>query len=117
MIVHLAIILGFQLIGEVLARGLDLSVPGPVVGMVLLLLAFVLFPKAEAAIRPTAQGLLRHLSLLFVPAGVGVIGHLGALGSEGPAILLALVVSTIAAIAVGSLTFIAIARLTGARDD
>ena len=117
MIVHLATILGFQLIGEVLARGLGLPVPGPVIGMVLLLAFFAIVPKAEAAVRPTAQGLLRHLSLLFVPAGVGVVGHLGALGTDGPAILLALVVSTVAAIVAGSLAFVFLARLTGARDD
>jgi holin-like protein len=117
MIVHLATLLGFQLIGEVLARGLGLAVPGPVIGMVLLLAFFALVPKAETAVRATAQGLLRHLSLLFVPAGVGVVGHLGALGTEGPAILLALVVSTVAAIAVGSVVFVGLARLTGASDD
>lgn len=117
MILHLALILGFQLLGEVIARSLGLLIPGPVIGMVLLLGLFILRPAIATLIRPTAQGLLGHLSLLFVPAGVGVVGHAGALGADGLAILLALIGSTIAAIAVGAWTFAALARLTGNTDD
>ena len=117
MIQHLATILGFQLLGEVIARGLNVTMPGTVIGMVLLLVFFVGLPKAATAMRPTAQGLLGHLSLLFVPAGVGVVGHAVSLGRDGPVILLALIGSTIAAISVGALTFAALARLTGAKDD
>jgi holin-like protein len=117
MIQHLAAILTFQLIGEVIARSLGLSMPGPVIGMALMLLFFIGLPGAAAAIRPTAQGLLGHLSLLFVPAGVGVVGHATALGRDGPIILLALVGSTVAAITIGVLTFVALSRLTGQSDD
>ncbi|HBN32597.1 MAG: CidA/LrgA family protein [Rhodobacterales bacterium] len=117
MIGHLSLILGFQLLGEVIARSLGLLMPGPVIGMVLMLLLFIAKPWIATAIRPTAQGLLGHLSLLFVPAGVGVVGHAAALGSDGLAILLALIGSTVAAIAVGAVTFSALARITGHADD
>ncbi len=117
MIPALATILLFQLAGEVVARGLGLTLPGPVLGMVGLLAAFGLVPGLAAMVRPTAQGLLAHLSLLFVPAGVGVVAHMGVLRADGLALALALLVSTAAAIAVGALTFAAVARLTGNRAD
>ena len=113
MIVAVAILLSCQLIGETLARGLGLPVPGPVLGMALLLLGCLLVPGLAARVMPTAQGVLAHLSLLFVPAGVGVISHLDVLGASGPALLAVLVASTALALIVGVLTFVAVARLTG----
>ncbi|WP_050527803.1 CidA/LrgA family protein [Pseudorhodobacter aquimaris] len=112
MIVHLATLLMFQLAGEALSRGLGLIIPGPVLGMVFLLVFFILLPRAAAAIQPTALGLLSHLSLLFVPAGVGIVGHLDKLGADGMAILLAIVGSTGLAIVVGALVFVGLCRLT-----
>lgn len=106
-----------QLLGETASRALNLPLPGPVLGMILLVVALSLSPRLVATVRPVAQGILSHMSLLFVPAGVGVVGHFGAFGGQGGAILLAIVGSTIAAIAVGALTFAAVARITGNRDD
>jgi len=51
-------------------------------------------------LRETANGLLRHLSLLFVPAGVGVMAHLGRLSHEWLPISVSLVLSTLLTIAV-----------------
>ena len=113
MIVHLATLLAFQLLGETLSRGLGLIVPGPVIGMVLLLGFFIAFPRVAAAIQPTALGLLSHLSLLFVPAGVGIVGHLDQRGADGVPILLALLISTALAITVGALVFVGLCRLVG----
>jgi putative effector of murein hydrolase LrgA (UPF0299 family) len=113
MILHVATLLTFQLIGEVLSRALSLPVPGPVIGMGLLLLAFVALPKAASAVSPTAQGLLSHLSLLFVPAGVGVISHAKVLSETGPALAVALVASTLLAMVVAALVFVGLARWTG----
>ena len=110
-------ILTLQLLGEAIARALQLPLPGPVLGMVMMLSLLVASPRFAALVRPTAQGILAHLSLLFVPAGVGVVGHFATLGDQTAAILLAVVVSTILAIAAGALTFAAVARLTGSRDD
>jgi holin-like protein len=69
------ILLVFQLIGEVLAQLFALPVPGPVIGMALLFVALALRGGPSVELRDTAQNLLQHLSLLFVPAGVGVMLH------------------------------------------
>lgn len=117
MIPAIALILIFQLVGEVVSRALGLPLPGPVLGMVGLVAAMVAVPALGRMLQPTAEGLLKHLSLLFVPAGVGVVAHLGVLTQAGPALLAALVVSTVAAIAVGALVFVGVARLTGSRPE
>ncbi|MFU8777164.1 MAG: CidA/LrgA family protein [Roseovarius sp.] len=116
MIFNLALILSCQLAGEVLSRALSLPVPGPVIGMALLLAGFVARPKLAARMQDTTKGILAHLSLLFVPAGVGVISHAEALGQTGPALMAALVLSTALALTAGAVTFVALARLTGARE-
>lgn len=116
MIPALLTLLSCQLAGEAIARALSLPLPGPVLGLLLLLAGFAVFPKLVGVVRPLAQGLLGHLSLLFIPAGVGVVGHLEALGGQGLPIMLALLVSTPLAIAVGALAFVATARLTGVKD-
>ena len=104
MIPALATLLIFQLIGETLVRTLAWPIPGPVAGMALLLLALVLRPSLLQAIKPTTQTLLQHLSLLFVPAGVGVMLHLQRLGDEALAIGAALVLSTWVGLASAALT-------------
>jgi holin-like protein len=113
MIQALALLLILQLVGETLVRLFALPLPGPVLGLVLLAAGLSLIPRLAGLVRPLAQGLLAHLSLLFVPAGVGVVGHLATFGAEGVAIAVALVVSTILALAVGALVFVAVDRLTG----
>lgn len=113
MIQTLALLLAFQLAGEAAVRSLGLTLPGPVLGMAALLVAFLAFPQLYARAAPTAQGLLGHLSLLFVPAGVGIVGHLGRFGSDGGPVALAIVVSTALAIAAGALAFATVARLNG----
>ena len=103
MLPALATLLAFQLVGEALAFGLKLPVPGPVIGMALLLAAIALRPALLDALRPTTGTLLQHLSLLFVPAGTGVMLHFARVGEEWLPILLALVVSTVVTLAVTAL--------------
>lgn len=117
MISHFTIILGLQLLGEVIVRALGLPLPGPVLGMVFFLLVLVLRPAFAEAIKTTAQGLLAHLSLLFVPAGVGVVGHIQTLGSDVGIILLSIILSTIAAIVASVYAFTLTAKLMGLNDD
>lgn len=83
-----------QFIGEVAARVAGLAIPGPVLGLLLLLAVFAVKGGPDEAMRSTASALLRHLSLLFVPAGVGVITQLDALGRDWLAIGVAIIVST-----------------------
>lgn len=116
MIRVLALILTFQLGGEIASRALASPLPGPVVGLVALVLACLLRPGLAEAIRPTAQGLLSHLSLFFVPAGVGVVAHWDVLQSHGLGLAVALMGSTALAIAAGALAFTAVARLTGTEE-
>lgn len=117
MIGHLTIILGFQLLGEIIVRTLGTPIPGPVLGMILFLGLLVLQPDFANAVKSTAQGLLAHLSLLFVPAGVGVIGHINTLGSDVGVILITIIVSTILAIVVSVYVFTWTAKLMGQADD
>jgi len=112
MILNIAVLLSFQLLGEVLARGAQLPLPGPVLGMALLLVAFLLRPALADRMLTTTQGLLSHLSLLFVPAGVGVISHADLLGRAGTALIGAVVISTFLALCTGALTFALLSRLT-----
>ncbi|MBT0963994.1 CidA/LrgA family protein [Denitromonas iodatirespirans] len=106
----ITVLLVFQLAGEVLARGLGLPLPGPVLGMALLLLALILRGGPGPGLQNTANGLLGHLSLLFVPAGTGIMLHADRLASEWPALLAALVLSTLAALAVSALVLSALQR-------
>jgi holin-like protein len=99
-----ATLLVFQTIGEVMSYALRLPVPGPVIGMVLMLLYLRLRPRSLEAMRQTSLGLLQHLSLLFVPAGVGVMAHWHRLAAEGVAIVVAIIVSTVLALAATALT-------------
>jgi holin-like protein len=100
----LTILLAFQLIGEGISQVLRLPIPGPVVGMGLLLLALAARPRLAEPLRATAQGVLQHLSLLFVPAGVGVMLHARRVADEWVAIAIALVASTVLGIAATALT-------------
>jgi len=95
-----ALLLGLQFLGEVLARGLGLPIPGNVLGMGLLLIALLLGWIEEGWIRDAAELLLSHMALLFVPAGVGVMVYFDLLRREWLAILIALVVSTFVVMAV-----------------
>lgn len=117
MIPALAIILCFQLIGETLSRGLSLPLPGPVIGLVLLVVTGMIWPRVIAFLRPTAMGLLANLSLFFVPAGVGIVAHLGELSHNALGISVALIVSTVLAIMAGALVFTWVAKLTGDKGD
>jgi len=99
----LTVLLVYQLIGEVLVQLLALPVPGPVVGMLLLFVSLVVRGTAPEWLRVTANGLLSHLSLLFVPAGVGVMLHFERLGAEWLPIVVSLVVSTVLTIGVTAL--------------
>ena len=104
MIEALAALLVLQLVGEALVFALHLPIPGPVIGMALLLVALALRPTLLPRLKPTGSTLLTHLSLLFVPAGVGVMVHFQRLEQEGVAIVIAIVVSTLLAIAATAVT-------------
>ena len=107
----LAWLLALQSAGELLVRGLTLPVPGPVVGMVLLLFA-LRSRRVREPVALCADFLLSHLSLLFVPVGVGVMTHLPLLGRYGGRMMLVIVLSTWIGLAVSVLA-IRLLRKTG----
>jgi len=104
MIALIAVVLGLQLAGEIIARWLGLPVPGPVIAMLALFVALSFRAQPPAALSRLANTLLGHLSLLFVPAGVGVINYLGRLSEHWLAIGATLVASTLIAITTTALT-------------
>ena len=99
----LAWLLLLQSIGELLSRGLSLPFPGPVIGMMLLLVA-LRWPLVREPVAACADFLLAHLSLLFVPVGVGVMTHLSLVSQYGGRMLLVIVLSTLIGLAVTVLT-------------
>jgi len=104
------LLLVYQLAGEVLVLVTGLPVPGPVVGMLLLFLTLAARGSAPGWLRESCQGMLAHLSLLFVPAGAGVLLHFHRLGAEWVPIVVALVASTVITIAVTALVMKALQR-------
>lgn len=104
MIQAFALLLAFQLAGETLRVALHLPVPGPVLGMALLLIWLVIRGGPGDDLRHASGNLLQHLSLMFVPAGTGVMLHVGRLTDEAWPIAIALVVSTVLGLAATGLT-------------
>jgi holin-like protein len=107
--VALLILVGCQLLGELLREAFKLPVPGPVVGMLLLAAGLWVRTKmagdaaAPTALRSAAETLIANMGLLFVPAGVGIIAEFGLLRKEWLPIVAALIGSTILSIAVTGL--------------
>ncbi len=96
----LTLLVSCQFTGEILARGLGLPVPGPVVGLLLLLGGLVVRDRLTrrgpgAELKATATGLLANLGLLFVPAGVGVVTQLHVLAENWLPIAAAILISTV----------------------
>ena len=120
MIRGIAILLVCQLVGEVAARGTGFPVPGPVIGLLLLvgllmgaerLGALDKDSLGETDIGRVSEGLLSNLSMLFVPAGVGVVQYLGLVGTYGAPLALALVCSTFVTLLVTAGIFVLVKRL------
>lgn len=114
MIAAIATLLVYQLVGETLSFGLGLPIPGPVIGMALLLATLALRPALLGRVKATGTTLLSHLSLLFVPAGVGVMVHFARLADEGVAIVAAVVGSTLLTIVATAATAAFLIRRTDA---
>jgi putative effector of murein hydrolase LrgA (UPF0299 family) len=113
----IVLLLVCQLAGETLAHVLSLPLPGPVIGMVLLLAALLLRAPLPQGTGDTADGLLRHLSMLFVPAGVGVVQQLDLLGETGGRLVAVILLSVVFTLAVTAVTFAGVARLLRVEDE
>ena len=120
MIASLSLILLCQLTGEVIVRGFALPMPGPVVGLLFLLLLLLARdrfavlargPLRQDGVEDASRGLLAHLSLLFVPAGVGVVQQLDVVAEHGIAIAVVLAISVVVTLLVTVATFLVVSRL------
>lgn len=91
----ITLLLVYQLVGEITVRLLGVPIPGPVLGMVMLFVTLMIRGKAPESVDQASTALLSHLSLLFVPAGVGMMAHFGRIADEWVPITLALLLSTV----------------------
>ena len=103
MIQGLLILLGFQAAGELLSWSLLPMIPGPVLGLVLLLVFLRWRRRVPVSVEQVGSGILAHLGLLFVPASVGVVLFAPQLREHGAALLLALLVSVLLTVGVTGL--------------
>ena len=103
MLAAFTILLLFQCLGEGIVFLFQLPIPGPVAGMLLLMAALLAWPPLEKQVEQAANTLLSNLSLLFVPAGVGVYATASSGSGHWFAILASLVASTALTLAVTGL--------------
>lgn len=122
MIAGLFALLACQLVGEAIARGAGLPVPGPVLGLAILVVGLAAWTRLarpdpaaleRSGVGRVADALLANLALLFVPAGVGVIQHLDLIGTYGLALAAALVGSTLVTLLATVGVFLAVKRRVG----
>lgn len=88
------LLLIFQFLGEVLVRFTGLPVPGPVAGMVLLLIALIVRSSALQKVAPAANLLIGNLVLLFFPIGVGIVLEWDRYAAHGTALIVSIVAGT-----------------------
>jgi putative effector of murein hydrolase LrgA (UPF0299 family) len=111
MLAAFAILLIFQCLGEGVAFLTGVPIPGPVIGMLLLFAALLAWPRLHETLEATAAGLLSHLSLLFVPAGAGVVVAAASGSGQWFAILAAVAGSSLLALGVTALVMQAMSRV------
>ncbi|HET6347071.1 MAG TPA: CidA/LrgA family protein [Myxococcota bacterium] len=102
------VLLSSQAVGELLARAAGLPIPGPVLGMLLLLVLLLMRPRLHGRVQQTAHTLLNTMSLFFVPAGVGILTVGGALREHAAAFAAVVVISTLLAGVVTAAVFTAL---------
>lgn len=117
MVAAFAVLLVFQLVGEVAVQLLGLPLPGPLVGMLLLFGALVARGSLPESLAGAATGLLSHLMLLFIPAVTGVMMYFDRIGREWLALLAACILGAAITLAVTALTLRWMLRTTGVDPD
>jgi holin-like protein len=103
MLKSLFIIFFYQLLGEAIKKFFEINIPGPVIGLILLLLTFIIFSKKFTQskkiikeISAISHQIINYLSLLFVPIGVGVVMHINYLGDNLFTIFSIIIIGTLA---------------------
>jgi holin-like protein len=95
MLYTLAILMIFQFLGEAAVFLLRWNIPGAVMGMLLLFFALLASPRLMKKIEESSHHVLKHMSLFFIPAGVGIMVSASGIAQHWLALLLAIVVSTL----------------------
>jgi holin-like protein len=95
MIYGLLILFSCQLAGEVIARYFALTVPGSVLGMLILFVGLIIRRRVPAELESASAGILKPLVLYFIPASVGMMTMGPLIAQEGVRILIVLVLSTV----------------------
>ena len=108
-------LLVFQLLGELSTRLMNVSIPGPVAGLFYLLVFLLIYKKLKKetpdSLEQSSLILLNHLSLLFIPAGVGVMVHFQRIQEEWIPIIIALLLGVLISITTTALSMKYIMRL------
>ena len=119
MILGLTWLVAFQILGELVVRLLDVPVPGPVAGMLFLFVVLQLRRTGDdSPVVRAGSGLLRHLQLFFVPAGVGVVVYVAVLRDDWLPITVAILGTWVLGLALVGWTAVGLERLLGQpRDD
>lgn len=112
MVPAFALLLVFQLVGEVLVQTLSLPLPGPLVGMLLLFAGLLFRGALPQGLADAAKALLSHLMLLFIPAVTGVMMYVDRIGREWLPFLAACLLGAAVTMAVTALTLRWMLRVT-----
>jgi len=113
----LTILLFYQLIGEISVRWLGLPVPGPVLGMIMLFITLLIKGNISQSLEGASTTLLSHLSLLFIPAGVGMMVHVERIANEWLSISIALLLSTAITLIFSALVVLFMSKLMTAKEN
>lgn len=105
MVHALCLLIGVQLAGNLLANALYLPIPGPVIGLLMLLIWLTAGGRVPSALGAVADGFIRYLPLLFVPAAVGLVQYLELLSEFGAVLLVIIIGSTFAGLVVAAFVF------------
>jgi len=103
MISGLVQILFFQCLGELISKLALSFLPGPVIGLILLLFWLIMQKEINHSLALVADGFSKYFGILFVPAAVGVVLFLPQLKANALSILCGLVGSVILTIACSAL--------------
>ncbi|MCM2971260.1 CidA/LrgA family protein [Larsenimonas suaedae] len=115
----MAVLIGFvgllacQLLGELIVKAGHLPIPGPVAGMIVMLIALMVRGRVPDGVRLVSEGLLKYLTLLYVPAGVGIMVYFATLGQNLLTIAVTLVGSIVLTQVVTALVLKALTRKRG----
>ena len=108
MLTNLCVIVLFEVAGDFCQQLTGLPIPGPVIGMALLLSALILRGRLPDALDSVATSLLSYLPMLFVPAGVGIMAHFDLIKAQWPALIAGVAVSSVLAVGATALTMRAV---------